>query len=60
MQKQHSQLCHLEIGDLTSVILIVLNTVNLQFQGWFVLISLRPLVRIVAVYIMATVWSSYS
>ena len=33
---------HLEIGHcgLTSIILIVLSTVNLQFQGWFVPISL--------------------
>jgi len=29
----------LVIGGLTSVILIVLGTINLQFQGWFVPIS---------------------
>ena len=29
----------LVIGGLTSVILIVISTVNLQFQGWFVSIS---------------------
>ena len=29
----------LAIGGLTSVILIVLGTINLQFQGWFVPIS---------------------
>ena len=34
-------------SGLTSIILIVLNTVNLQFQGWFVPISLRPVLRIV-------------
>ena len=34
------------IGGLTSVILIVLGPVNLQFQGPFVSISLRPVFRI--------------
>ena len=47
----------LVIGDLTSIILIVLGTVNLQFQGEFVSISLRPVLRTVAAYIMTTVWS---
>ena len=32
------------------------GTVNLQFQGWFVSISLRPVLRIVTAYVMATVW----
>ena len=50
----------LVIGGLTNVILIVLGTVNLQFQGWFVSISLRPILRIVAAYVMATAWSSCS
>ena len=50
----------LVIGGLTSVILIVLGTVNLQFQGWFVSISLRPVLGIAAAYVMATVWSSCS
>ena len=49
---------NLVIGGLTSVILIVLGTLNLQFQGWFVPISLRPVLGIVAAYVMATVWSS--
>ena len=31
------------LRGLISAILIVLSTVNLQFQGWFVPISLRPL-----------------
>ena len=48
------------IGGLTSIILIVLGTVNLQFQGPFVSISLRPVLRIVAVYVMSIVWSSCS
>ena len=48
----------LVIGGLTSVISIVLGTVNLQFQGRFVSISLRPILRIVAAYVMATTWSS--
>ena len=50
----------LVIGGLTSVILIALRTVNLQFQGWFVSISLRPVLGIVAACAMATVWSSCS
>ena len=50
----------LVIGGLTSVILIVLSTVNLQFQGRFVPISLRSVLGIVAAYVMATVWSSCS
>ena len=50
----------LVIGGLTSVISIVLDTVNLQFQGWFVPISLRPVLGIVAAHVMATVWSSCS
>ena len=48
----------LVIGGLTTIILIVLSTASLQFQGQFVPISLRPFLRIVAAYIMATVWSS--
>ena len=47
-------------GDLTSVILNVLGTVNLQFQGQFVPIFLRPVLRIPAASVMATVWSSSS
>ena len=50
----------LVIGGLTSVILIVLSTVSLQFQGQFVPISSRAVLRIVATYVMATVWSSCS
>ena len=40
------------IGSLTSVILIVLGTVNLQFQGPFVHISLKPILGIMAAYVM--------
>ena len=39
------------IGGLTSVILIVLGTVNLQFQGPFVPMSLRSILEIVAAHI---------
>ena len=46
----------LVMGGLTSIILIVLGTVNLQFQGWFVPISLSSILRIVAADITATVW----
>ena len=50
----------LVIGGLTSVILIVLGTVNLQFQGPFVPISLWPVLRIVTTHVLGTVWSSCS
>ena len=36
------------------------SIVNLQFQGQFVSVCLRPVLRIVAAYVMATVWSSVS
>ena len=38
-----------------NVISIVLSTVNLELQDWFVPISLRPILGIVAVYVMAIV-----
>ena len=50
----------LVVVGLTSVILIVLGTVNLQVRGLFVPISLRSLLGIVAAYVLGTVWSSYS
>jgi len=50
----------LVMGGLISVISIVLSTVNLQFQGQFVSISLRPVLGTVAAYVMATVRSSCS
>ena len=50
----------LVICGLINIILVVLGTVNLQFQGRFVPISLRPVLRIVAAYVMAIVWSSCS
>ena len=59
MQKQQSAptvVFRLVTGGLTSIILIVLGTVNLQFQGWFVSISLSSILRIVAADITATVW----
>ena len=59
MQKQHKSVLtvifKLFIGGLTSVILIiVLSTVNLQFQED----SLRSVLEIVTAYVTATVWSS--
>ena len=63
MQKEQSVLIvilKLIINGLTSIILIVLDTVSVQFQGPFVPISLKPVLRIVAGYIRATVWSSCS
>ena len=38
--------------------MIVLSTVSLQLQGQFVPISLRPVIRIMAAYVMTAVWSS--
>ena len=46
----------LVIGGLTIIILIVFSTVDLQFQVWFVSIPMRPVLRIMAVYVMSTVW----
>ena len=55
---------HLEIrhdGPLIGVHLIVLNTVNLQFQSQFVHILSRPGLRIVAaVSWLVSGWSSWS
>ena len=44
----------LVIGSLISIILIVLSTVSLQFQGRFVSISLRPVFGFVTADIMAS------
>ena len=63
MQKPHVALIvvfKLVISGLTSVILIVLGTVNLQFQSPLVPISLQSILRIVAAQVLGTVWSSYS
>ena len=48
------------ISGLTSVILFVSGTVNLQFQGPFVPISLWSVLRIVAAHVLSTVWSPCS
>ena len=48
---------HLQIDGLTRLILIVLGTVNLQFHGPLIPISLRPILRIVAAYVIAAVRS---
>ena len=45
----------LVISGLTSVVLVVLGTVNLQVQGLFISVSLRPILKIVAACVMATV-----
>ena len=45
-------------SGLNRVILIVSGAVSLQFHGWFVPISLRPVLRVIAAYVMSTVWSS--
>ena len=50
----------LVISGLTSVILIVLGTVSLQFQGPLVPISLWPVLSIVTAHVLGIVWSSCS
>ena len=47
-------------SGLTSIKLIVLSKVSLQFQGWFASISWRPILGIVTAYVMAMIWSSCS
>ena len=44
----------LVISGLIGNLFIALNTINLQLQGWFVPISLRLLLGVVATYVMAT------
>ena len=50
----------LVISGLTSLILVVLGTGNLQFQSPFVNISLKLILSIVAAHVLGTVWSSCS
>ena len=45
----------LVFGGLTGVILLVLGTLNLQFRGPFVPVSLRPVLEIVAASVVGTV-----
>ena len=47
-------------SGLTSVILVVLGVVNLQFQGLCVPIPLWPFLGIVAANVLGTVWLSCS
>jgi len=46
----------LVICGLTSIIMVVSRTINLQFQGLFVPISLRPILRILAAYVWVKSW----
>ena len=48
----------LVISGLTSIILVALGTVNLQFWDALVPISLQSVLRIVAAQTLGTVWSS--
>ena len=50
----------LVIGALISVILVVLGTVNLQFQSPFVPVSLQSVLGTVAAHVLRTVWSAHS
>ena len=54
VQKQHSQLWQSSVVCLASSWLF--SVVNLQFQGHFVPMSSRPVLGIVAAYIMTIVW----
>ena len=62
MQKQHvTSDSHLQTGHQwsdQSHLFFFLGTVSLQLQGWCTPISLRPVLGVVAVHVMATVWSS--
>ena len=50
----------LVIGGLTSIVLIVFSTVTLQSYCQFVPVSLSPVLRTVAAYVMATVLSLHN
>ena len=50
----------LVIGGVTSIVLIVFSTVNLQSYCQFVPISLSPVLGTVAAYVMATVLSLHN
>ena len=50
----------LVISGLTSTILVVVRTVNLQVRGVLVPISLRSVLRIEAAQVLGTVWSACS
>ena len=59
MQKQQSALTvllKLSLSGLMGNLLIVLNTMNLQFQGRFARISFRLVLGSVAAYVTASVW----
>ena len=61
MQKQQLSLTvifKLVISGLTSIILVVLGTVTLQFQGVLVPISLWSILRMVAAQVLGAVLSS--
>ena len=63
MQEQQSALTvifKLVTGGLTSIILVLLGTVNLQFWGALVPISLLLILRIGSAQVLGTVWSSCS
>ena len=50
----------LVISVLSNVILVVLDTVSLQFQGQFVPVSLWPVLGTVAAHVLGAIWSSSS
>ena len=50
----------LVISGLSSILLVVVGTVDLQFRGVLVPISLRSILRIVAAQVLGAVWPSYS
>ena len=48
------------ISGITSIILVILGTVNVQFQGAGVPISLQSILIIMEAQVLGTVWSSCS
>ena len=48
------------ISGLTGITFVVLGTVNLQFRGALVLISLQSVLRIMAAQVLGTAWLSCS
>ena len=58
IQSALTVILNLVIGGQTSIILIVLGSVNLQFHGWFVSIALKPTLGIVAAHVLVIIWLS--
>ena len=55
----HSHL-QLAFSGLTSIVLVVLGTVNFHFQDALIPVSLQSILGTVAAHVLGTVWSSCS